>query len=72
MIRHPLTWLLFVLVIDTVCALTLIAVADARGHSRIFAFWAVLGFIGLVAGLLLMIALPGEPKPPAAPLQPSN
>lgn len=72
MIRHPFTWLLFVLIIDTLSALTLIAVADARGHTRMFAVWAVLGFIGLVAGLLLMIALPGQPKPPAAPVQPSN
>ena len=69
-IHHPGVWLLMVLIVDTACALTLAAVANARGQSKWFAFWGILGFAGLLAGLLIMLAMPTHQPPQAPPMQP--
>ncbi len=69
-IHHPGFWLLTVLMIDTGCALALVAVANARGQSKLFAFWGILGFAGLLAGLLIMLAMPTHQPPQAPPMQP--
>jgi len=70
-IHHPHAWILFALIMDTLCAITLIAVASARGQSKLFAFWAILGLAGLIAGLLIMLAVPNRQPPQAPPMQPS-
>ena len=61
---HHAHLLLFAwLLIDTACAVVLIAVASARAQSKWFGLWAILGFAGLIAGLLIMLALPtGQPS----------
>ena len=64
--HHAHLFLLAWLLTDTACAIALIAVASARGQSRWFGLWAILGFVGLIAGLLLMLALPTT-KPPSTP-----
>ena len=33
-------------------------VAVARGQSRAYAFWGILGWLGLIIGLLMMVAMP--------------
>ena len=70
-LHHPHAWILFMLIVDTISAIALIAVANARGQSKLFAFWAILGFAGLLAGLLIMMAIPNGRPPQAPPMQPS-
>lgn len=45
--------------------MTLSIVAEARGQSRWFALWGLFGFAGLLAGLLIMLAVPTGPNPGA-------
>ena len=65
-LHHAHLLLLAWLLIDTACAVVLIAVASARAQSKWFGLWAILGFAGLIAGLLIMLALPTG-QPPATP-----
>ena len=64
--HHPHTWILFALAMDFFCAITLLLVAESRRQSKLFALWAVLGFAGLIAGLLIMLAVP-DGRPPQQP-----
>ena len=70
MLAHPHTWIFFALIFDALCAVVLVSVAEARSQSRLFGLWALLGFAGLVAGLLIMLALPATPGQ-SPPMQPS-
>ncbi len=72
MLHHPGAWFLFFLLVDAVCAVTLMAIAEARGQSKLFGFWGLLGFAGLIAGLLIMLALPTRTTPPSGPVQTSG
>ncbi len=38
-------------------------VAVARGQSAIYCLWGLLGLLGLVIGLLIMIAMPSKQRP---------
>jgi hypothetical protein len=33
-------------------------VASARGQTHAYALWGILGFVGLIVGLLIMMAMP--------------
>lgn len=65
MFAHPFAWMFLGLVVGVVCVMTLSIVAEARGQSRWFALWGLFGFAGLLAGLLIMLAVPTGPNPPA-------
>ncbi len=39
-------------------AIVLWRVAGARGQTRLHILWAILGWMGLIIGLLVMIAMP--------------
>lgn len=58
--HHPHTFLLFIVAMDAFCAFTLLLVAESRHQSKLFAIWGVLGFAGLIAGSLIMLAVPTD------------
>lgn len=64
---HPHLVLLAWLIMDVAGMAVLAAVASSRHQSKLFAVWGILGFPGLIAGLLLMLALPGDQPPQARP-----
>lgn len=39
----------------------LVHVADSRGQSRAYGLWALLGYLGLIIGVLIMMAIPVGP-----------
>lgn len=65
---HPF-FFVFALLLEVACVAALAWVAAARGQSRWYALWGLLGLFGLALGLLLMLALPAHPgsRPPAEP-----
>ena len=65
MFAHPFAWMVLGVVVGVVCVMTLSIVAEARGQSRWFALCGLFGFAGLLAGLLIMLAVSTGPHPPA-------
>ncbi|MCC6380860.1 MAG: hypothetical protein IT304_00050 [Dehalococcoidia bacterium] len=65
---HPFVFFMGLL-LEIACVVTLASVASARGQSKWYALWGVLGLFGLAVGLLLMLALPAHPgsRPPVEP-----
>ena len=54
----PLELLIIVAVVWLLPVFTLYSVAGSRGQSRRYAFWGLLSWLGLIVGLLVMIATP--------------
>jgi len=64
---HPALALFFYLVAVAICVGVLMAVASARGRSGLWSLFGVWLIPGLLIGLLVLIALPSNARPPATP-----
>lgn len=62
---HPLAALLFYMLAAAISIGILVAVANARGRSSLWSLFGIWPIVGLVIGLLILMAFPANPEPPA-------
>ena len=62
---HPFAALLFYMIAAAISIGILMAVANARGRSSLWSLFGIWPIVGLLIGLLILIAFPTNTEPPA-------
>ena len=62
---HPLAAFLFYMLAAAISIGILMAVANARGRSPLWSLFGIWPVLGLLIGLLILIAFPANPEPPS-------